>query len=191
MSSQDDDKDLFRKLYGDIHRVSHDRDAQLTEKRPSRPSVRLRRRSHDNQENPYQLSSDLDAARLSDIANDLTAAGGEYRGNGIQKSVMKKLKQGKITPEMILDLHGMSREQALAELQDFIQQCRQQQLRCVQIIHGKGYRSESGKAVLKPAVAHWLQRINDVLAYCPALPHDGGDGAVYVLLKTSRPTDAT
>jgi len=133
MSSQDDDKDLFRKLYGDIDRVSHDRDAQQIKKTPTkpvaRPAARTGQRTNvQQQENPYKLSPHLDAARLSDSADELEASAGSYRGNGIQNRVMQKLKQGKISPEMILDLHGMTREQALDELQDFIQQWWQQQL---------------------------------------------------------------
>jgi DNA-nicking Smr family endonuclease len=36
--------------------------------------------------------------------------------------------------------------------------------------------------VLKHVVSHWLQRMDDVLAFASARPVDGGTGAVYVLL---------
>jgi DNA-nicking Smr family endonuclease len=52
----------------------------------------------------------------------------------------------------------------------------------VRIIHGKGRRSDQQGPVLKPAVAAWLRRRNEVLAYCSARPVDGGSGALYVLL---------
>ena len=71
-------------------------------------------------------------------------------------------------------------------LLEFIHECQHQGMRCIQIIHGKGYRSQSGRAVLKPHVAYWLKRMDEVLAFCPAQPKDGGNGALYVLLKAQR-----
>ena len=182
MSAQDDDKNLFRELFGDIERVTHDRSEQPAEKKPG---PRPRPVDVDPQENPYKLSPYPDTGYLSGLDTaDLEAAETSYRGNGVQNSVMQKLKRGKIPPESVLDLHGMTREQALGSLQDFIRHSRRQKHRCALIVHGKGYRSQAGKPVLKPAVAHWLRQIDDVLAYCPALARDGGDGAVYVLLRS-------
>jgi len=54
---------------------------------------------------------------------------------------------------------------------------------CIRIIHGKGHRSSSQKAVLKTYVNHWLQEHERVLAFHSAKVRDGGAGAVYLLLK--------
>jgi DNA-nicking Smr family endonuclease len=53
----------------------------------------------------------------------------------------------------------------------------------VLVIHGKGMNSPSGEAVLRKLTRHWLAQRPDVLAYCDALPRDGGSGAALVLLK--------
>jgi DNA-nicking Smr family endonuclease len=37
--------------------------------------------------------------------------------------------------------------------------------------------------VLKTKVNLWLQRREEVLAFCSARPVDGGTGAIYVLLR--------
>ena len=84
---------------------------------------------------------------------------------------------------MELDLHGMTVAEARPMLAEFIADSRQQRLRCVRIIHGKGFRSASAQPVLKGLVNNWLRQHDGVLAFCSARPADGGTGAVYVLLK--------
>ena len=127
--------------------------------------------------------SDLSPLRLSGYsevdANDQLC----YQGNGIQKRVLRQLKQGKIPLEDRLDLHGQTIEQAHTSTMQFIHQCQQQGKYCVLIIHGQGYRSAGGVPVLKQNVSHWLQQHNSVLAFHSALPADGGKGALYVLLR--------
>ena len=53
------------------------------------------------------------------------------------------------------------------------------------VIHGKGMNSPGGEAVLRKLTRHWLTQRSDVLAYCDAIPRDGGKGAVLVLLKSN------
>ena len=107
------------------------------------------------------------------------------RPGGAQKSVLKKLRGGKLGVDATLDLHGLTVEQAREQLIAFMLECKQLGYRHVLIVHGKGYRSHN-KAVIKPMVNHWLQQADDVLAFCSAQPKDGGTGAVYVLLRKTR-----
>ncbi|MDH5572217.1 MAG: Smr/MutS family endonuclease, partial [Gammaproteobacteria bacterium] len=62
--------------------------------------------------------------------------------------------------------------------------CHAHRIRCVRIIHGKGYGSVSQQPVLKQFVNYWLRQREDIMAFCSARQADGGTGAVYVLLKT-------
>ena len=78
----------------------------------------------------------------------------------------------------------MTQLQAQQELNEFIELVRSEGIRCVRIIHGKGYGSSNKGPVIKPLVNRWLQRRSEVLAFCSARPVDGGTGAVYVLLKS-------
>ena len=170
-----DDKNLFRQLYGDIERVRHDRVQEYQQ----RPTIRRNKKP----DGPATSRSDI--TPWPDI--DHMPAGGHehytYRSDGIQNKVIQKLRRGQVSPGASIDLHGMNRKQALSELLDFIQECRSRRISMIHVVHGKGFQSNQGKPVLKPTVALWLQQIPEVLAYTPCLPKDGGDGALYVLLK--------
>lgn len=107
----------------------------------------------------------------------------EYRQNGVQLMVMRKLKRGQYSRQAELDLHGLTAAQARAQLDAFIKQSHEKGLQCVRVIHGKGLRSSQRGPVLKPKVANCLRQRQDVLAFCSARPVDGGTGATYVLLK--------
>ncbi len=103
---------------------------------------------------------------------------------GIQKKLHRKIRQGQLAIEDSLDLHGYKQKQATAALVQFLQQALVSQFRMLVIIHGKGSRSDSD-AVLKPLVRHWLAQQTAVLAWCPAQPKHGGDGASYVYLRSA------
>lgn len=103
---------------------------------------------------------------------------------GVQHGVYHKLRRGRYDAEATLDLHRHSVEQARQELWDFLREATAYQLRTVMVLHGKGDRAPT-PAVLKSFVAYWLKHIPEVLAYHSALPHQGGAGALYVLLKKS------
>ena len=108
-----------------------------------------------------------------------------FCGPGVQKSVFRKLQRKQYSIGAELDLHGMAVVEAQSLLSQFIRDSRQKNIRCVRIIHGKGYGSGSQGPRLKPMVNQWLQqRKNGIRAFCSARPKDGGTGAVYVLLKS-------
>jgi DNA-nicking Smr family endonuclease len=106
-----------------------------------------------------------------------------YRAPGIQDSVLRRLRRGHYRIEREVDLHGLNRDRARGEVARFIAECREQDLRVVRIIHGKGNGSPNSGPVLKRQLDGWLRRHRDVLAFCSARPVDGGTGAVYVLLR--------
>jgi DNA-nicking Smr family endonuclease len=110
-----------------------------------------------------------------------------YRGDGLQDGVWRRLKRGAFRVRAELDLHGLNREVAYREVADFLSHCQSRDVRCVRIIHGKGNRSPNTGPVIKTLLDSWLRRRRDVLAFCSARPHDGGTGAVYVLLRAAAP----
>jgi len=175
MNDPEDDKDLFRSLYGDIERVKDDRVPEWREK----PRVIKHRehRSPATDEPAINPWPDVAEEAQTGFTTDT------YRANGVQDKLMRKLRRGQLKSQASLDLHGMTRVMALQELQLFIDECQRRGIHCIHIVHGKGHQSADGKAVLKPSVAIWLKQMPAVLAYCPALIHDGGEGALYVLLK--------
>ncbi len=108
-----------------------------------------------------------------------------YRGDGIQDSVWRRLRRGTYRIHAELDLHGLNRDHAYRAVADFLTDCRNRDLRCVRIIHGKGLGSPNSGPIIRSLLDGWLRRRNDVLAFCAARPHDGGTGAAYVLLRTA------
>lgn len=106
-----------------------------------------------------------------------------YRRNGVQSSVMRRLRRGYYRCQAEIDLHGMVVATARLSLADFLQEAHDFNYRCVRIIHGKGLRSGHRGPVLKTKVTGWLRQRNEVLAYISARPVDGGTGALYVLLR--------
>jgi DNA-nicking Smr family endonuclease len=58
--------------------------------------------------------------------------------------------------------------------------------RCVLVIHGKGEHSPGRQAVLRGEIAAWLSQgtsSQHVAAFATSGASDGGEGAVYVLLR--------
>ena len=101
----------------------------------------------------------------------------------MQHAVVRKLRRGQFAVEAELDLHGFIVPQARTALDKFLRDARALGKRCVRVIHGKGRRSQGKLPVLKGKVNAWLRQKDDVMAFCTAVPRDGGAGAVYVLLR--------
>lgn len=106
----------------------------------------------------------------------------EYRRPGVQPYILRKLRQGEYSEADFIDLHGMTIEKAYDTVMHFLTFAKQQEFRCILIIHGKGMRQKQ-KALLKSYVAHWLRQIPEVLAFHSAPEWKGGTGAVMVILK--------
>lgn len=104
------------------------------------------------------------------------------------KKYFKQLQQGKLPVLQSLDLHGMQRDEASEAVTNFIQDLVTsrrfvQPLRCARIVHGKG--GKMGETpIMKSFINIWLPEFNDLMAFCSALPRDGGTGAVSILIKT-------
>ena len=108
-----------------------------------------------------------------------------YSTDGPQKKLLKKLRKGQLPREAVLDLHRKTLQDAAQTVHDFLQAAIETGHRCVLVIHGKGLRSQTGEPKMKNQLALWLQNHDGVLAFCSALPEDGGNGALYVLLRRS------
>lgn len=108
----------------------------------------------------------------------------EFLRNGIARITLRKMRNGTLPIQDQLDLHGNHTDAARKLLQAFLHEATQQEFRCVRVIHGKGLNSQGGEGVLRNLARHWLAQHPLVLAYCEALPAQGGSGAVLVLLKT-------
>ena len=109
----------------------------------------------------------------------------EYKANGVQEGVYRKLRLGKYSSEAVLDLHRKTLQQARLEVFEFVRDSYRFGLRTVMILHGKGERSNP-PALLKSYVNKWLPSMPEVMAFHSAQKKDGGAGAMYILLKKNE-----
>ena len=122
------------------------------------------------------------ASKSHEISHGLAA--------GVDKRTNMRLIKGQIPPEATLDLHGHTQATAHRALDAFIDAAYESGKRCVRVVTGKGLRLNTGEiGVLRQNVPKWLNgsRLRPkVLAFSHAPPRDGGEGALYVLLKRKR-----
>jgi DNA-nicking Smr family endonuclease len=99
---------------------------------------------------------------------------------------LRRLRRGMLPIDGRLDLHGMGAGEARGQLELFLRTMRARGERCVLVIHGKGEHSPGGLPVLRGEIAAWLSQgasSEHVAAFATASEADGGEGAVYVLLR--------
>ena len=109
--------------------------------------------------------------------------------SGISASQADRLKKGKIRPEKIIDLHGYTQFRAHTYINDELLKCYNRNIRSVLIITGKKIGKLGAEGVLKKEVPKWLNisPLRDIILMTSwAMPKDGGEGALYVLLRRVR-----
>ncbi len=174
---ENDDRALFRDSVKGVKRLSQDRITPYRKRVRPLPRQRLEDEARVKEE---MLVMDYESAEL-EIGDELF-----FARDGVQHSLLRKLRRGQYAIGAELDLHGMTAAEAQQALAVFLVDCQARAKRCVRIIHGKGLSSPGGKPVLKTRLNGWLQRCDDVLAFCSAPRRDGGTGAVYVLLRNRQ-----
>ena len=97
---------------------------------------------------------------------------------------LRQVKRGVISVDRQLDLHGLNRDEALAELPRFLRNARVKGCTAVLVITGKGLNSP-GEPVLQQVVAGWLRDAgrDQVVEFSPAPREMGGNGAFVVFLR--------
>jgi DNA-nicking Smr family endonuclease len=110
----------------------------------------------------------------------------EGRRVDLPPEALRKLRRGIVPIDVRLDLHGLRVEEAREKLAQFLRHSRANRERCVLVVHGKGEHSAGGVGVLRGEIAAWLSQgrpSEHVAAFATAQDADGGEGAMYVLLK--------
>lgn len=85
-------------------------------------------------------------------------------------------------PDAVIDLHGLTRDEAWSRLSAFFADCTRRGVRKALIIHGKGTHSEQG-AVLRQMVSRFIEQEPHAGESGVAQKDAGGSGATWVLLK--------
>lgn len=91
-----------------------------------------------------------------------------------------RLRRGELVPQVVLDLHGMTTQQAKTELAGLLHYCEQQQFNCACVVHGKGL------GILARKVPNWLIQHPNVRAFHTAPRSWGKHGALLLLLKINQ-----
>ncbi len=169
----EDENDDFAGMMPGVKRLKHDRINVYAERARKPP-------------NPLRHSP-AGYRHQSPATPEPTSTTATYFDAGLQKKLQHRIRQGLIRPEAVLDLHGYRSHEAVDALDAFIDGARDAGQRMLVVVHGRGYRS-AGEAVLRPLVQRRLGERGDVLAWCPAQPRDGADGASYVYLRRCQAT---
>ncbi|WP_118986332.1 endonuclease SmrB [Photorhabdus sp. CRCIA-P01] len=94
---------------------------------------------------------------------------------------LKKLRRGDYSPELFLDLHGLTQMQAKQEIGALIAACRREHVYCACIMHGHG------KRILKQQTPLWLAQHPDIIAFYQAPKEWGGNAALLMLIELDEP----
>jgi len=106
--------------------------------------------------------------------------------DGVSREQIKKLAAGQPPVTMEVDLHGMTRDEALAILAQKVKALQAGSGRVLCVIHGRGRHSQ-GRPVLKEAVYHWLREGPYASRVLAVVPQRGtGGGSCLVLLRRQK-----
>ncbi len=110
----------------------------------------------------------------------------EGRRLDLDASTWRRVRRGELPVDARLDLHGKRSDEARDALEAFLRDKRARRDRNVLVIHGRGEHSPAGAGVLRGEIAAWLSQgraSQHVAAFATAHGDDGGEGALYVLLR--------
>ena len=100
----------------------------------------------------------------------------KYLRENEDSHLLKQLRRGDFSPEIFLDLHGLTREQAKLELAALIQTCEKEHLYCASVMTGYGTYT------LKRQIPRWLIQHPKVRALHQAPKEWGGEAAILILI---------
>ena len=180
----EDERDLFEREMEGVRPLSDHARARVA---PRPPAPTPHAVSDPDAEALAELSDLVTGAGPFDIANSVEFVEGAVAG--LDRRLVRRLRNGDFAFQSHLDLHGMTANEARAAVDAFLARAQRNGERCVLIVHGRGLNSKDQIPVLKRRVATWLSRgswARLVLAFTSARPCDGGAGALYVLLRRQR-----
>ncbi len=172
-----DEAELFLRAVTDARRLDAAPPARKEEKPVIRQPSRL-----DEAERQTFLRALEDLKLDVSFRDELPGEGEQVRP--LPANRMRQLRRGAIRLDLQLDLHGLTRDEALQSLSAFISSAYNRGQKAVLIITGKGNRSP-GEPVLQGAVTGWLRERGKgmVAEFAPAPREMGGSGALVVFLK--------
>jgi len=104
---------------------------------------------------------------------------------GLDKATWHRFQAGKLVAERTLDLHGMTAQRAFHALVSFVRTAHVEQVRCVEVVTGRGSNETGG--VIRREFPHWLN-LSEIrpLILGATHPHALNPGSVRLLLRRIR-----
>jgi len=174
--AQPADLDLWHRAMSDVTplagRQNSDTAETLTTK--SAKTAQIRRRQ------PVDLAP-IHHAQSSDLLHG--------QAPGLDKRTQQRLRRGQVHIEARLDLHGMTQTGAHQALERFLERAHLAGKKTVLVVTGKGLRADGEIGVLRRAVPRWLNEApmrSWVHAFDHAAPRDGGEGALYIVMRRRK-----
>ncbi|UGA53965.1 endonuclease SmrB [Vibrio sp. VB16] len=166
--SDNDDFSLFQNEVKGIKKLAQDTVLQ----KPNRETKQKesKRSFRDAKDNEFFFSDEF-VPHLEDDGPT------RYARNDVSKYEVKRLRRGVYVPDVYLDMHGMTQQEAKAELGAMIAYCIKESVHCACVMHG------IGKHILKQKAPIWLAQHPDVMAFHQAPLEFGGNGALLILLS--------
>ncbi len=127
-------------------------------------------------------SNGLEWAKWLDKYPPSSGAKDEDPGEVARQKHEKNLARRRLPIDDELDLHGCTVEEAVSRTRRFVETSRAHGLRKVLVIHGKGNHS-NGESLLRAPVRSFLSSHPGVDEIGTPGRNNGGDGAVWVLLR--------
>lgn len=157
---------LFREAVAGTRQIEQDTISPVP--RPVKQKAQLRER-REILDNAHYFSDEFEP-NLADEGPT------RYRRSDVSGYELKKLRRGDYVPDLMLDLHGLTQQEAKLELAALLEACRRQHVRCACVMHGHG------KHILKQRIPMWLAQHPLVQAFHQAPKLWGGDAALLVLV---------
>ena len=175
MSDADDDRSLFAEAMRGVRRLRHEPRVNRVKTPPQRDPASVAAKQSTPRHDPWSDGSGIETV----------GAGSSlfFAHPGLQQSVLRKLRQGRLSIDAEIDLHGMTVAEARNALNHALDEAGSSGLRCLRIITGKGNRDGTGQARLKSHVNHWLRQDPRLLAFATQPPRHGGEGALVALIR--------
>jgi DNA-nicking Smr family endonuclease len=104
---------------------------------------------------------------------------------GIDKATWQRFRTGRLVAARRLDLHGMTAQRAFHALVGFLRSAHAEQIRCVEVVTGRGSGEHGG--VIRREFPHWLN-LPEIrpLILGAAHPHALNPGSVRLILRRMR-----
>nr|WP_154324718.1 DNA endonuclease SmrA [Pantoea sp. 201603H] len=170
-----DDKDLFREAMNEVKPLEDYASVHWLQPTPMHvPAVTLSQEQTEN----FLIEGFIEPMPLNQPL--------EYKADGIQQGVLDKWRLGKYELEASLNLMRQPIQHCRRSLFAFMLQARQDSLRNLLIIHGKGRQDKSHANIIRSYLSRWLRQFDDVQTFCIAQPWHGGSGALYVGMRKTE-----